>query len=108
MLKFKPTFSFVLALNIIVTSSLAAILFTGDAADAAKPQGYYQGRPYYKDSRGRLIDYKTGKILKGGLIGAGIGAGAGLLTGRSVGRTALVGGGVGAGVQATRHSEFMK
>lgn len=74
---------------------------------AQAEKGYYHGRPYYRDNNGRFIDQKTGSILKGGLVGAGIGAGAGLLTGRSVGRTALVGGGIGAGVQATRKSRYM-
>jgi hypothetical protein len=68
----------------------------------------YQGRDYYyDDSRSSWVDYQTGKILKGGLVGAGIGAGSGLLTGRSVGRQSLIGAGIGAGVQATRYSNYM-
>lgn len=70
---------------------------------------WYQGHKYYyDDNRRSWVDYKTGKILKGTLVGAGIGAGAGLLTGRNVGRTALIGAGLGAGAQATRYSSFMR
>jgi hypothetical protein len=54
-----------------------------------------------------LFDYKTGKILKGGLIGAGIGAGTGILLNKPVGKTALIGGGIGSGVQAIRYSDTM-
>jgi len=69
--------------------------------------GYY-GRRYYDRRGGGLVDYKTGKILKGGLVGAGIGAGAGLLLDRNVGKTALAGAGIGAGTQAIRYSRTMQ
>lgn len=54
-----------------------------------------------------LVSWKTSKILRGGLVGAGVGAGAGLLLNKPVGRTALVGAGVGSGVQAVRYSRYM-
>jgi len=74
-------------------------------------QGHYHSghRTYYYDQRRHgWFDYKTGKILKGGLIGAGIGAGAGLLLDRNVGKSALVGAGLGAGTQAVRYSSTMR
>ncbi len=54
-----------------------------------------------------LLDWKTRKILKGGLVGAGVGAGAGLLLDKPVGKTAVVGAGIGAGSQAVRYSETL-
>lgn len=66
----------------------------------------YYGRPY--QGRSGLVDYQTGKIIKGGLVGAGIGAGTGLLLDRNVGRSALVGAGLGAGTQAMRYSRTMR
>lgn len=78
-------------------------------------KNYYQGRAYSNNGRynqdhyrSGLVDYQTGKILKGGLIGAGIGAGTGLLLERNVGRTALIGAGLGAGTQAIRYSRTMR
>jgi len=68
--------------------------------------GNHYGR-YYDRRRNAWIDRRTGKILKGGLVGAGIGAGAGYLLDRPVGKSAVLGAGVGAGVQATRYSRFM-
>ena len=72
---------------------------------------YYnrQGRRgYYDRRRSAWVDYKTGKIIKGGLVGAGIGAGAGLLLDKHVGKSALVGAGLGAGTQAVRYSNTMR
>lgn len=66
------------------------------------------GHDYYYDCRRQSwVDYQTGKILKGGLVGAGIGAGAGLLLDRNVGKSALIGAGLGAGAQAVRYSRTM-
>jgi hypothetical protein len=98
------------------SASLLALLLIGLVAfpvdaDARHYRGYsrynqgYSNRYYGRD---RYADYQTGKILKGGLVGAGIGAGAGLLLDRPVGRTALVGAGVGAGTQAVRYSRTMR
>jgi hypothetical protein len=69
--------------------------------------GHHYRNRYYDRRRGGWVDYRTGKILKGGLVGAGIGAGAGLLMDRNVGKTALVGAGIGAGTQAVRYSHYM-
>lgn len=67
------------------------------------------GRQYFYDKRRHSwVDYQTGKILKGGLVGAGIGAGTALLFDRNVGKSALAGAGIGAGVQAVRYSETMQ
>ena len=97
----------------LIVGFLFTTLFVGPTKAEARSSRYYghsryydQGRSYRGGSR-YGVDYKTGKILKGGLVGAGIGAGGGLLTGRSVGRTALIGAGLGAGVQATRYSRYM-
>lgn len=99
--------------RLLSTLMLAFLLFAGitsfTAADAKRYRGYSrysQGR-YYDGRRGG-IDYKTGKIIKGGVVGAGIGAGAGLLLDRPVGKTALVGAGIGAGTQAVRYSRTMR
>lgn len=69
--------------------------------------GRYRDR-YYDNRRHGWVDYKTGKIIKGGLVGAGIGAGAGLLLDRNVGKSALIGAGLGAGTQAVRYSSTMR
>jgi hypothetical protein len=99
----------------VLSIALAFGLLAGALGELPQAQAHsgryrtYQGHKYHYDQRrNSWVDYQTGKILKGGLIGAGAGAGAGLLTGRNVGRTALVGAGVGAGVQATRYSQFMR
>lgn len=68
----------------------------------------YGHQYYYNKRRGSWVDYKTGKILKGGLVGAGIGAGASLLLDRNVGKGALLGAGLGAGTQAVRYSRTMR
>ena len=46
------------------------------------------------------------RVLKGGLIGAGVGAGSAVILDRPVGKSAAVGGAVGAGVEAVRHSRW--
>lgn len=69
--------------------------------------GQYRNR-YYDRRRNGWVDYQTGKIIKGGLVGAGIGAGAGLLLDRNVGKSALIGAGLGAGTQAVRYSRTMR
>lgn len=65
------------------------------------------GRYYYDDHRRSWFDTKTGKIVKGSLVGAGIGAGSALLFDKSVGKSAVLGAGIGAGVQAIRYSRFL-
>jgi hypothetical protein len=67
----------------------------------------YGHQYYYDKRRSSWVDYQTGKILKGGLVGAGIGAGASLLLDRNVGKGALLGAGLGAGTQAVRYSSTM-
>lgn len=74
--------------------------------DNGNHYGWYKHN-YYDRNRGGWVDYRTGKILKGGLVGAGIGAGAGLLMDRNVGKSALAGAGIGAGTQAIRYSQYM-
>ncbi len=64
-------------------------------------------RYYYDDRRHSWFDTKTGKIVKGSLVGAGIGAGAGYLLDKPVGKGAVLGAGLGAGVQATRYSRTL-
>lgn len=79
--------------------------------DSGKHLGHVKysrdGRYYYSDSRRAWFDTRTGKIVKGSLIGAGVGAGTALLLDKSVGKTALLGAGVGAGVQAIKTSRFL-
>jgi hypothetical protein len=101
-----------LSLNLILVLMMTTLFAW--STNAAEARSRYYGHSRYYDRGGYRggsrygVDYKTGKILKGGLVGAGIGAGGGLLTGRSVGRTALIGAGLGAGVQATRYSRTMR
>jgi hypothetical protein len=76
-------------------------------ADNGHHYGQYRDR-YYDNRRHAWVSYKTGKILKGGLLGAGIGAGAGLLLDRNVGKSALAGAGIGAGAQAVRYSDTLR
>ncbi len=66
------------------------------------------GQYYYDDNRRSWFSSKTGKIVKGGLLGAGVGAGAGYLLDRPVAKSAVLGAGIGAGVQATRYSSTMQ
>jgi hypothetical protein len=86
----------------VLTGSLGAL----PAAQAHRWNDYRYRN--YHHSRAGLVDYQTGKILKGGLIGAGIGAGTGLLLEGNVGRNALIGAGLGAGTQAIRYSRTMR
>ena len=58
---------------------------------------------YYDRRRNSWVSYKTGKIIKGGLVGAGVGAGVGYVTDHHIGKSALVGAGIGAGIQALRY-----
>ena len=89
-------------LTVMTVTSLGALA----PADARR---HYTNdrRYYYEDSRRSWFDTKTGKIVKGSLIGAGVGAGAGLVLDKSVGKSALLGAGIGAGVQALRYSDFL-
>lgn len=114
-----------MAVNRIASALLLALTLAGSLASFSTAEAkHYHNRhysrhdygrhyghahnQYYDDRRGGGLDYKTGKILKGGLVGAGIGAGAGLLLDRPVGKTALVGAGIGAGTQAVRYSRTIR
>ena len=79
-------------------------VLSGMTGSLPQAQAYHR----YDYQRAQLVDYKTGKIIKGGLVGAGIGAGTGLLLERNVGRNALLGAGLGAGTQALRYSSTMR
>jgi hypothetical protein len=99
-MRFKQFLSTFLAASLLLAGT--SFLTTADAK-------HYRGHGRYNDyRRSNSVDYKTGKIIKGGVIGAGVGAGAGLLLDRPVGRTALVGAGVGAGTQAVRYSRTLR
>lgn len=100
----QRTVSMVLA-GVLLLLSLVAIPNGADAKHRG-PHGRAYG--YYDQRQNRWVDYQTGKIIKGGLVGAGIGAGAGLLLDRPVGKTALAGAGIGAGTQAVRYSRTMQ
>lgn len=54
-----------------------------------------------------LLDWRTKRILRGGLIGAGVGAGAGVLMDKPIAKTAVLGAGVGAGAQAIKTSSTL-
>jgi len=84
----------------------ASLLLAGTSFLTAADARHYSRYNDYRRPSG--IDYKTGKIIKGGVIGAGVGAGAGLLLDRPVAKTALVGAGVGAGTQAVRYSKTLR
>jgi hypothetical protein len=102
-----------LAVSLLLGTGLGFV-----APEAQARQNYWQdkhgrvhhnGHQYYYDRRhNSWADYQTGKILKGGLVGAGIGAGASLLLDRNVGKGALLGAGLGAGTQAVRYSRTMQ
>lgn len=64
----------------------------------------------YNDRRNQdaFFDWKTKKILKGSLVGAGVGTGAALLTDKPVAKTAVLGAGIGAGTQAVRYSKTLR
>jgi len=86
---------------------LVFTVLLGSLVSMPSAQAYRHHR-YYYDQNHRMVDYKTGKILKGGLVGAGIGAGTGLLMDGNVGRNILIGAGLGAGTQAVRYSSTMR
>ncbi|WP_373532186.1 hypothetical protein [Vampirovibrio sp.] len=95
--------------RLLSTLMVATFLLTGTSLLPTADAKHYRNHGRYNDARRPGgVDYKTGKIIKGGLIGAGVGAGAGLLLDRPVGRTAVVGAGVGAGTQAVRHSSTLR
>lgn len=71
--------------------------------DQGKHNGWYNRNL----GSGSGLDWKTQKIIKGSLLGAGVGAGAGLLLDKPVAKTAILGAGIGAGTQATRYSNYM-
>jgi len=87
----KQGFAAMLLLFGVLTGALGAM----PAAEAHYRNSHH--RYYSRDYRRPLVDYKTGKIIKGGLIGAGIGAGTGILMDGNVGRNAVIGAGLGAG-----------
>jgi hypothetical protein len=110
---FTMMFKRMLSLAMLTTLTLGTASFTqqahagyydryGNHHSGQKPTRYYDSR------RHAWFSYKTGKIVKGGLIGAGIGVGTGLLFDRNVGKTALAGAGIGAGTQAIRYSDTMQ
>lgn len=66
------------------------------------------GSRYRRGNDGAFFDWKTKKILKGGLVGAGVGTGAALLTDKPLGKTAVLGAGIGAGTQAVRYSKTLR
>ncbi len=115
--RYKPLLSLALAASTLASTSLMAM----EPAQAAhcwydkhdrkhcdNGRHYSQdGRYYYDDHRHSWFDTRTGKIVKGGLVGAGIGAGSALLFDKSVGKSAVLGAGIGAGVQAIRYSRFL-
>jgi hypothetical protein len=57
----------------------------------------------YRGGDQPLFGYKTGKILKGGLIGAGVGAGSAIVFDKPMLKSSVLGAGIGAGVQAIRY-----
>lgn len=93
----------------VLLFSLVSVPNSAEAKHRGPHRGHH-GRAYgyYDHRQNRWVDYQTGKIIKGGLVGAGIGAGAGLLLDRNVGKSALVGAGIGAGTQAVRYSRTMQ
>jgi hypothetical protein len=90
---------------LLMIGMLSGSLCPFPTAEAHRRGSYHR---YYDQRRQPLVDYKTGKIIKGGLIGAGIGAGTGLLMDGNVGRNAVIGAGLGAGTQALRYSSTMR
>ncbi|MEB3286101.1 MAG: hypothetical protein VKJ04_01220 [Vampirovibrionales bacterium] len=92
------------------TLCLGAMLFAGSAAlltqdaDARPRYRGYSGYDRGYDRRDRpMFSYKTGKILKGGLVGAGVGAGTAVVLDKPLLKTTVLGAGIGAGVQAIRY-----
>jgi hypothetical protein len=97
-----------MVLKRLLGSTLAATLILGAANMAPLQAHAAHPSRYYDNQRHAWVDYKTGKIIKGGLVGAGIGAGAGLLLDKNVGKSALAGAGIGAGAQAVRYSDTLR
>lgn len=109
------------ALSLTIIASLlagsASLLPAAEAKHYYGHQNVYQGNNgnhygqykdrYYDNRRHAWVDYKTGKIIKGGLVGAGLGLGAGLLLDRNIGKSTLAGAGIGAGTQAVRYSDTL-
>lgn len=87
---------------------LSGVVAPFSGAEAKRHHNHGRYNRYYDARHNRWVDYQTGKIIKGGVVGAGIGAGAGLLMDRPVGKTALIGAGIGAGTQAVRYSRTMQ
>lgn len=76
----------------------------------AKKMAYFNGygnQPvsYYRDGV-PFFRTKTGKIVKGALIGGGIGAATGVVLDKPVLKSGVIGAAVGAGVQAVRYSDW--
>lgn len=96
--------------QLLSTLMAASLLLAGTSfLTTADAKHYHRNNGRFNDYRRPSgVDYQTGKIIKGGVIGAGVGAGAGLLLDRPVAKTALVGAGVGAGTQAVRYSRTLR
>lgn len=67
----------------------------------------YDRSRYYSGRQSAFFDPKTKKVLKGGLIGAGVGAGAAVLLDKPLLKTSVLGAGIGAGTQAVRYSSTL-
>lgn len=101
----------------LMASVLLTVFVAAPDADA-KPHDWcnqhgrlhkHHGRHHHYDNRRHSrVDYQTGKVLKGGLVGAGIGAGTSLLLDRNAGQGALLGAGLGAGAQAVRYNRTLR
>lgn len=93
--------------SLCLVAMLAGSMMTPFAQTAEARRHYddrYYGRDYgYRGNNGQLFSYKTGKILKGGLIGAGVGAGSAIVFDKPMLKSSVLGAGIGAGVQAIRY-----
>jgi hypothetical protein len=95
--------------QLLSTLMAASLLLAGTSFLTTADAKHYRNNGRYNDYRRPSgVNYQTGKMIKGGVIGAGVGAGAGLLLDRPVAKTALVGAGVGAGTQAVRYSRTLR
>jgi hypothetical protein len=63
-------------------------------------RGYYPQRNHWRNNYGQS---NAGRIVKGGLIGAGVGAGTAVVLNKKILPTTLIGAAVGAGIQAVRY-----
>jgi hypothetical protein len=91
-------------IGLLSLSMLGSMVIMPDSAEARRhwrDNGRWSRDWGYRDRSYR--SYKTDKIIKGALVGAGVGAGAAVVTDRPVLRTSLIGAGIGAGVQALRY-----